>query len=132
MEGTVMNVDHKVRVRLFYLLFTVMFSLGVHSNDELQDHLDLMVDFSYPISIIQSVRQDVSQSVYFLQKGDHSSVSSLLQDAVSKLSSRQVVQQDDINFMQEMIDKINALIDSLEESDRSEISSLCQQLQDKL
>ena len=125
-----MNVDHKVRVRLFYLLFTMMFSVGVYSNDGPQE-FDSMIDFSYPISTIQSVRHDASQALYFLQQGDHSSVSSLLQSAVSKMDSRQMVQQDDINFMQEMIDKINSLIDTLEESDRSVVSDLCQQLHDK-
>jgi len=129
-----MNVDHKTRVRLFYVLFSVMFSVGIHSNDDLHESQDFdsILDFSYPVSVIESVRHDLSQAVYYLQNNDSSSGSSLLQDAVSKLSSRQMVQQDDINFMQEMIDKINGLIETLEESDRSVISGLCQQLQEKL
>ena len=48
------------------------------------------------------------------------------------MSSRQVIESDDRDFIQEMIDQINALIEKLEASDRTMIFDVCQQLQGRL
>lgn len=126
-----MNSLKNMKIKWFLLLMTVV-NYQLNAQPEDCDELDLMVDFAYPVSIMQSVRQNLSQAVYFLQQNNQASIYFLLQDAISKLSLRQNVQQDDRDFIQEMIDQINALIEELEESQRSTILDLCQQLQDKL
>lgn len=128
-----MNNHKKIKMILFFLLPMTIFA---QSHEEFQDeehvNLDLMVDFAYPVSTMQSVRHDLSQAVYFLQNNDHSSVISLLENACTKFNTRQNIHDDDRDFIQEMINQINALIEKLEDSDRSVIHDLCQQLQDKL
>ena len=127
-----MSIYKKATGTLLLLLLTAITSAAPQHHPQGFQQLDLMVDFGYPVSTMQSVRQDVSQALYFLQQHDHNSVSSILEDALTKLNSRNNVDPQDIEYIQAMIDKINALIESLEESDRSAIDDLCQQLQSKL
>ncbi len=119
--------------KLFYM--ALFFSAGcIHAKQGLKnDALDVMVDFGYPVSMMQSVRQNLNQSLYFLQQHNFEFVIPNLQEAVAKLDTRLNVSQDDKDYIQAMIDQINALIESLEsEHDRSLIVQLCQQIQDHL
>ena len=132
-----MNSYKNIRIDLFFVLIALFSQLNAQIQES--DRLDLMVDFGYPVSTMQSVRQDLSQTVYFLQQHDYSSDSSIsssvistLENALSKMSSRQVIESDDRDFIQEMIDQINALIEKLEASDRTMIFDVCQQLQGRL
>lgn len=128
-----MNINNKMKVKLLFLLFATI--IQVDAKLQSPEQLDLMVDFAYPISITQAVRQDLSQALYFLQYGDINSVVSSLQDAVSKMSSRQPLQPDDRDFIEEMIAKIDQLIAALGDSNngqRSILVDLCHQLRDTL
>ena len=106
-------------------------TFSMQSRPSQEDQFDVMVDFAYPVSVMQSVRQDLNQSVYFLQQKDDEPVIPNLQSAVSKLGTRLNISQDDKDYIQAMIDQINALIESLEsEQDRSQIAQLCKEIQD--
>ncbi len=119
------------KTTLFCLLFAPITQLDARLQSS--DQLDSMVDFGYPISTIESVRQDLSQALYFSRQHNLESVPLLLQDGLSKLTSRQVITDDDRDHIQNLIDQINAVIQSLEKKDKSMlILDLCQQLQEKL
>ncbi|MBP6870339.1 hypothetical protein KBC04_05625 [Candidatus Babeliales bacterium] len=115
---------------LFFVLFVTVFS-KVYTYESTQ--LDVMADFAYPVSMMENIRYNMGQAVYALQHADSSSSASFLEQAASNLGFRQMVSDDDRQFIQEMIDKINALIKDLEDdTDRSCMIDLSQQIQDKL
>lgn len=135
MKGVSMNIYRKASKPLFFLLLAIVFSVQARSDHRStsSEKLDLMVDFAYPISMIQSVRYDVSQALYFSQQQDLELVASLLQNALSKLASRNSIDDDDRDYIQQMINQIDALIKDLEKKDKSGIIlDLCQQIQDRL
>lgn len=120
---------------LFFLLLTIIYCTGhrLDARHQKSDEIDLMVDFAYPVSAIQSARQDLNQALYFSQQNDLESVESLLQEGLSKLASRQSIEQEDREYIQAIINQIDALINSLEKQDKSiAILDLCQQFQDRL
>ena len=120
---------------LFFLLLTIIYCTGhrLDARHQKSDEIDLMVDFAYPVSAIQSARQDLNQALYFSQQNDLESVENLLQEGLSKLASRQSIEQEDREYIQAIINQIDALINSLEKQDKSiAILDLCQQFQDRL
>ncbi len=124
---------YKKTATLFFLLFSPITQLDAKIQSTSSDQLDPMVVFAYPISVIESVRQDLSRALYFLQQHDVEEVPALLQDALTKLASRKVINDDDRDHMQNLIDQITALIEVLENKEKSAgILDLCQELQDKL
>jgi len=125
-----MKSYNKKQKQLFFLLFLTMFRLTCGFHDS--ERLDVMLDFGYPVSSMQAARQEMSQSLYFLQHNNVAVATTALQNAQALLDTRRIVQQDDRDFIQGMIDKINALIEQIEESDRSAILDLCQQIQSKV
>ncbi|MBV8661315.1 MAG: hypothetical protein JO129_04175 [Candidatus Dependentiae bacterium] len=128
-----MNINSKIKIALFFLLFPTIILVDAKSQEPQQ--LDLMVDFAYPVSMPQSVRQDLSQALYFLQHDEINFVISSLQDAVLKMNSRQPLQPDDRDFIEEMIAKIDELIASLgglHDDQRSIMLHLSDQLRDSL
>ena len=91
-----MNSYKNIRIDLFFVLIALFSQLNAQIQES--DRLDLMVDFGYPVSTMQSVRQDLSQTVYFLQQHDYSSDSSIsssvistLENALSKINIRQII-----------------------------------------
>ncbi|MDP3788059.1 MAG: hypothetical protein Q8Q60_01915 [Candidatus Chromulinivorax sp.] len=131
-----MNMYKKTKISLFFILSVLITQLDAKyplSDSLASDQLDSMIDFAYPVSIMESVRQDLNRALYFLRQNDLESVPFLLQDALAKLASRQVVSDDDRDHIQNLIDQINAIIYNLEHKDKSGIIlDLCQQIQDKL
>lgn len=138
MKGVSMNMYRKVSKLLFFVLLVAISSVQARSDHHFQisqssEKLDLMVDFAYPISMVQSVRYDLSQALYFSQQQDLTAVVSLLENALSKLASRQSIEDEDRDYIQQMIAQIDALIKDLEKKDKStQILDLCQQIQDRL
>jgi hypothetical protein len=119
--------------RTILMIFLLGAGRSIQSKQLSDDFIDVMVDFAYPVSMMQSVRQDLNQAVYFLQQQDLQQVVSHLEQAASKSAIRLNVSQDDKDYIQAMIDQINALIASLEsEQDRSHIAQLSQEVQDHL
>lgn len=115
--------------RTILMIFLLGAGRSIQSKQLSDDLIDVMVDFAYPVSMMQSVRQDLNQAVYFLQQQDLTSGIAHLRDAGSKVTVRLNVSQDDKDYIQAMIDQINALIASLEsEQDRSEIAQLSQEI----
>ena len=101
------------------------------------DKLDSMIDFAYPVSTVQSARNDLSQAVYALQQNDIDLVAMMLQNALVKIVSRKsfddrkALDDDDLAYIQDMIKQIDDLITQLENKDKAMlITELCQQLQD--
>ena len=134
-KGACMNIYIKIKTTLFFLLFGVFFSgtLPLHAVLHEIDQLDSMVDFAYPVSAMQLVRQDLNQALYFSQHNNFETAENFLQQAISKFSLRKSIEQEDREYIQEIINQIDALINSLEHTDRSlAILDVCQQFQDRL
>jgi hypothetical protein len=130
-----MSLYRENKTVLFFLLFTTMFAVisQLDARHQSPDTLDSMVDFAYPVSIIQSVRQNLIQALYFSQQNDLESVIVPLQDALSSLAYRQPINQENKESIQKLLDQINAMIQNLEKKDKSVvILDLCLQLQDRL
>lgn len=126
-----MNLYKKTRTTLFFLLLSPIGYICAQS--EYSDQLDLMIDFAYPVSMIESVRQDLNQALYFARQNDFQSVVSLLQDALAKFTSRATISDDDIAYIENLIHQIDAIMQSLENNDqRAIIVDLCQQLEGRL
>jgi bifunctional pyridoxal-dependent enzyme with beta-cystathionase and maltose regulon repressor activities len=118
--------------KAIFLLFLISMTAGSARSRPIHhdDTLDAMVDFAYPISMMQSIRQDLNQALYGMQQQNFQSVAPLLQDALSKLHTRVGMNSDDVAYIQAMIDQIHALIVGLEyEQDRSLIDDMCLQIQ---
>jgi hypothetical protein len=117
-----------------YLFVVALLSVyGLQTQDQQESKLfDVVADCQYPMFGMQPVREALSQAVYFLQQNNDAQCYKMLESALADFATRQKVSDDDRQFIQNMIDKINALIESLESSDRSAIADLCQQLKAKL
>ncbi len=133
-----MKIYNKRRTA-FILLFVTMFLLQdrVGAISSQLDKLDSMIDFAYPVSTVQSARNDLSQAVYALQQNDIDLVAMMLQNALVKIVSRKsfddrkALDDDDLAYIQDMIKQIDDLITQLENKDKAMlITELCQQLQD--
>ena len=130
-----MGIYNKKKIAtLFFLLLTTIYCTidSLDARIQSSDKIDLMVDFAYPISAMQSVRQDLNQALFFSQQNDLESVESLLQEGLSKLASRKSIEQEDREYIEAIINQIDVLINSLEKQDKSiAILDLCQQFQDR-
>ena len=127
----------KAKHRLFFVMFALSISVG--AIDTSSDQIDSMVDFAYPVSDMQSARHDLSQAVYSLEQNDIDLVAAMLQNALIKIVSRKsaddrkAIDDDDREYIQDMINQINAIIASLEHKNKAVlIVELCQQLQESL
>lgn len=122
-----MKIVKKTKMALAFLFVTVM-SISSRSADSGYE-IDVMVDFGYPIFMMQSIRQDLNQAVYACQQKKHESVLLMLNDALSKLNSQVSMNVDDIAYIKAMIDQINVLMETTEnDQDRSLILEVCQQI----
>ena len=126
--------NNKNSILMISLLAT---SLHIYTQDD--ERLDVMVDFSYPVLEVESMRQDISQGVYFLQQSAHGSdqfqrAVDLFEQADSRAINRENMTSDDEDFLQAMLDQINTLIASLEDdnSHRAILSDVYDRLQSKL
>jgi hypothetical protein len=128
-------------IKAVYRLFFVIFALHISMSaiDTSSDQIDSMVDFAYPISDMQLARNDLSQAVYALQQNDIDLVAAMLQNALIKIVSRKsfddrkAIDDDDREYIQDMINQINAIIDQLEHNDKAiVIAELSAQLQESL
>ena len=129
-KGQIMNSCNARKFFLSFLLCTLS-SFTMFCQDT--DFLDVMVDFTYPVSVMQSMRQDISQALFAAQDHQVSQAASFLEQAASQLDGIDMITQDDRQFIQAMLDKINSLIDQLpEEQDRSVLMQLSCTIQNKL
>lgn len=92
--------------------------------------LDFMKDFAYPVSQMQALRQELSQALYALQHQDSRSAIQGLHDVSSQLPDRTPVRgDDDYEYIQAMIDRINALIEQIESiDDQREVQELTERI----
>ena len=110
-----------------------------HQNYQDEDRFDVMSDFAYPVLEVEAMRHNVAQGLYFLQESVHGSHDSrralnFLEQADSKSITRDALNQDDRETLQNLLDQLNGLINNLENHDeyRSDLSNVCSNLQDKL
>ncbi len=109
-----MNIYRKIKTLLLCSVFVAVSRLDqLYATTQEPGQLDAMIDFAYPVSIIQSVRKDVSQALYYLQQSEGQSTVLMLQDALSKLMYRKVIEQDDADYIQEMINNFKVSIKTL-------------------
>ncbi len=128
-----MKIYSKRRVVFFLLAIVCCMNVELEAQSQKQEQLDCMVDFAYPVTRVESARNDLSEAVYSLQQNDIDLVAHMLQSALAKLVSRKALEDDDRQYIQDMINQINAMIESLESNDKSiEIVDLCNQLQDRV
>lgn len=133
-----MNIYSKNITRtLFCLLLSTHFFFSANSLDIFVDAecLDVMVDCAYPISAVQAMRQNLVNALYASQHANYISAITFLHEGQDALSHRKLIQQDDREFIQAIIDQINALIGQLEgasEEHRSVILDVCQQIENNL
>ncbi len=127
----------KALYRLFFVIFAI--NISISAIDTSSHQIDAMVDFGYPISDMQSARNNLSQAVYALEQNDIDLVAAMLQSALIKIVSRKsvndrkAIDDDDREYIQDMINQINAIIDQLEHKDKAiTIAELSRQLQDTL
>jgi len=114
---------------MFFMAYNV-YATTLDNNNQ-----NCIIDFSYPVSQVESARQDIAQALYFLQDGTYQDVDkalNLIESGSDKLNTRIVLDPDDRDYLQAMIDKINSLINALENDDqRSYLASLSSQLQNQ-
>ena len=128
---------HKVYIVVACLFMTTI-HFYAHSGNQ-NNRFDVMADFAYPVLEVEAMRNDVTQGLYFLQQsvhegGDCRRALNFLEQADSKSVTRDEMNDDDRQTLQNLLDQINGLIVRLEEGDqyRSDLSSVCLNLQDKL
>lgn len=125
----------KIKNMRFFLIYAAIMIevMSVHAQDTALENFDIMVDFAYPVSAMQGVRHDLSQAVYFLQRHDFDTVISLLHGACAQPNLRKAMSDDDRDYIEQMIQQIDSLINQLEQTGKSAmIADLCQQMQDHL
>jgi len=130
----ILNNTHRA---LFILLSTITFLVISATDNESQElhDFDCMVEFSYPHSHMQLVRQEIAHALHFLHEHHEESAIASLEAAQAKLlESRKPMSSEDRDYLQAMLDKINALIDSLEKENnyRSQLLDLCHHLHNRL
>ena len=129
-------VKHNKVLKMVIFLFIMSLSLFAIARD--QDHFDIMTDFAYPMSEVESLRQNITQGLCFLQQSDHVSDTYLravdmFEQANSKVVDHDKISSDDYDFLQAMLDQINDLIATLESENehRSHLSQICSDLNNK-
>ncbi|MGZ6251254.1 MAG: hypothetical protein ACXWL2_04440 [Candidatus Chromulinivorax sp.] len=116
----------KLNIKRHYWIIMLL-SVCLYAEKE-SESFDVMIDCQYPIFGIQSIREALSQAVYFLQQNNIDQSFVMMQMAISEIQPRHKPTEDDKEFIQAMIDKINDLIDTLENNNRSYMQNLCDQL----
>ena len=129
----------------YYKMYTVvvclfMTTINFYAGQSRQNNrFDVMADFAYPVQEVEAMRNDVTQGLYFLQQsvdegGDCRRALNLLEQADCKSVTRDAMNEDDRDTLQNLLNQINGLIDRLEVGDayRSDLSSVCLNLQEKL
>jgi hypothetical protein len=98
--------------------------IGIASHERMYavyEPLDVMYDFAYPRSDIEEVRNEVCQAVYALHHADEKLAEDHLQQACQYVArsyhGRSHVTQEDRDFLENMLQKIDDLIYALESSD---------------
>lgn len=129
-----MNNNKMLKMVMF--LFIMSLSLLAFARE--QDHFDVMADFAYPMSDVESLRQDITQGLYFLQQVDHEADTyqravDMFEQANSRVVDHDKISSDDYDYLQAMLDQINSLIESLEAQNqhRSHLSEVCGDLNNK-
>lgn len=130
-----MNIYKKIKNQLFLLLS--IGGIAFINQSKMQAGQDcqfnIMIDCAYPMSGMQEIRQNLNQSLYSLQQNNYSLALDLLEDSVSKMNVRQVVSQDDRDYIQAMINQIDALIAQLEQGqDQSRMIELADHIKSLL
>ena len=128
---------YKMYTVITYVFMATMYSYADQISQS--DRFDVMADFAYPMLEVESMRHDVAQGLHFLQSavclnGDCHRALHFLEQADSKPVTRDGMNQDDRDTLQNLLNQINGLIDSLEERNeyRSDLSNICLSLQEKL
>lgn len=111
---------------------------------EQQVEIDSMVDFRYPISVFEVIHTDLAQVLYKLEGRMHhrtGKVSDIFEQSIQTLcqieealETRHNIKPEDVEFLQNMIDRIDSLIAYLEEDDPSRaavLRQMCTTLKDK-
>lgn len=129
-------VKHNKMLKMVMFLFIMSLSLLAFAR--CHDHFDVMIDFAYPMSDIESLRQDITQGLYFLQQSDHEQDTyqravDMFEQANSRVIDHEKISSDDYDFLQAMLDQINDLIAKLEseQEHRSHLSEVCSDLNNK-
>jgi len=129
-------VKHNKMLKMVMFLFIMSLSLLAFGRD--QDSFDVMTDFAYPMSDVESLRQDITQGLCFLQHADHESDTyqravDMFEQANSRVIDHDKISSDDYDFLQAMLDQINDLIAKLEseQEHRSHLSQICSDLNNK-
>lgn len=107
-----MNNYSRIQSLLFLFFFTQVTIVLSYKSD---DQLDVMQDFSYPVSVVESLRYDVCQSLFYLKHDDFVSALSLLDQAVCKLSATEYFSQDDLLYLDVLCDQICAFVHTLQD-----------------
>lgn len=130
----------------------VMIALGMpsmivslHQNRASQVQVDSMVDFRYPVSVMEQVHTNLAHVLYDLEmKPVHKSHLQndvidtsihTLQEVDDLLTSKQHnIKSEDIDFLESMIDRIDKLIEHLEGDDdrAASVRDMCQSIKEKL
>lgn len=130
---------NKMSVVVICACITIFHSHASQHNEH-RDRLDVMTDFAYPVGEIEAVRHEIAQGLCFLRQASlhHDSQDFLralqaLEQADAQSMTRAKMTEDDRDSLQNLLDQINALINSLEEQDhRSNFLSIHDRLQNKL
>jgi hypothetical protein len=117
-----------------------IFHSHASQHNEHHNRLDVMADFAYPVGEVEAVRHEISQGLCFLRQAslndnsqDFLRAVQALEQADAQSMTRAKMTEDDRDSLQNLLDQINALINSLEGQDhRSNLSSLHDRLQNKV
>ena len=102
----------KLSIKIHYLIIMIL-SVSLYAEKE-SEPFDVMIDCQYPIFTMQAIREALSQAVYSLQQNNIDQSFAMMEMAISQMQSRHQTTSDDKEFIQAMIDKINDLINALE------------------
>lgn len=107
-------------------------------------YVDSMVDFRYPVSVMEQVHTNLAQILYSLEfktvyKGNSTqevldTSMETLQEVDDLLVNKHNIKPEDVDFLQSMIDRIDSLIEHLEGEDSrvQDIHTMCASIKDKL
>lgn len=125
-----MNNYSPIQSLLFLFFFT---QVTVVLSYQADDQLDVMQDFSYPVSVVESLRYDVCQSLFYLTHDDPVSALSFLDQAVCKLSATEYFSQDDLLYLDALCGQMYAFMHTLEDNaNQLEMINLVEQIKSRL
>jgi len=120
-----------IRSWLVILFMMLMIPCLVYAQEKESDiEFDIMIDAGYHVSSLQHVRENLIQATYFLEQCDKDEIAieQLLENSVTILPLMQRVSQEDKQSIQDLIDKINLLLATLESDKRSHFIDYCDQI----